>query len=181
MLFSSWRRTAWKSLPAATLFLFRRCSARAQYQSILEMTWAIPARLDFVACAGFRRIWRHVSRAKHKGVFEGRLLTCSPTQTPAHGSAACGTLWTARSINPLTDRTKPATSPTPFVILDALELFAWPSSTSFLICICRLVGLWSSAEMLVSGATPGLAPRTVSNVFTYDVTSSALSVSRLSY
>jgi hypothetical protein len=41
--------------------------------------------------------------------------------------------------------------------------------------------LWSSAEMLVSGATPGLAPRTVSNVFTYDMTSSALSVSRLSY
>ncbi len=35
--------------------------------------------------------------------------------------------------------------------------------------------------MLVSGATPGLAPRTVSNVFTYNMTSSALSVSRLSY
>ena len=35
--------------------------------------------------------------------------------------------------------------------------------------------------MLVSGATPGLAPRIVSNVFTYDMTSSALSVSRLSY
>ncbi len=35
--------------------------------------------------------------------------------------------------------------------------------------------------MLVSGATPGLAPRIVSNVFTYDMTSSAFSASRLSY
>ncbi len=35
--------------------------------------------------------------------------------------------------------------------------------------------------MLVLGATPGLAPRTVSNVFTYNMTSSAFSVSRLSY
>jgi len=121
------------------------------------------------------------SKAQHEVEFEGRLLTCSPTQTPAHGSAACGTLCTARSIIPLTDRTKPATSPTPFVILDTLDIFAWPSSTSLIICICRLVGLWSSAEMLMSGVTPGLAPRTISNVFTYELTSSALSVSRLSY
>lgn len=35
--------------------------------------------------------------------------------------------------------------------------------------------------MFVSAAAPGWAPRTVSNVFTYDMTSSALSVSRLSY
>ncbi len=35
--------------------------------------------------------------------------------------------------------------------------------------------------MLVLGATLGLAPRTVSNVLTYDMTDSALSVSRLSY
>ncbi len=39
----------------------------------------------------------------------------------------------------------------PLVILDALEIFTWPSSTSLLICICRLVGLWSSAKMLVTG------------------------------
>ncbi len=90
-------------------------------------------------------------------------------------------LSTARPIIPLADKIKPATSPTPFVIFDALETFACPSSTSLLICICRLVGLWSSAEMLVSGATLGLAPRTVSNVFMYDMTSSVLSVSRLSY
>ena len=92
-----------------------------------------------------------------------------------------GTLWTARSIIPLTDRTKPATSPTPFVIFDALEIFARPSSTSLLMGICRLVGLWSSAEMLVAQTTPGLAPRTLPNVFTYDVTSSALLVLSLSY
>ena len=35
--------------------------------------------------------------------------------------------------------------------------------------------------MLVSGAASRLALRTISNVFTYDMTSSALSVSRLSY
>lgn len=35
--------------------------------------------------------------------------------------------------------------------------------------------------MIASGATPRLAPRTISNVFIYNITSSALSVSRLSY
>ncbi len=181
MLFSSWRKTAQKSLLIATLFLFRRCSVRVQYQSILEIIQAIPARLDFVAYVGFQRIWRHVSRAKYKGMFEGRLLTYSLTQTLAYGSAACGTLQTARSINPLVDRMKPATSLTPFVILDTLKILAQPSSTSLLIYICRLVGLQSSAEMLVLEATPGLAPRTVSNVSIYDMTSSALSALRLSY
>lgn len=109
----------------------------------------------------------------------GRPLTCSPAQTPAHGRAACGTLWTATSIIPLIDRTVSATSPSRVVILDALEILAWPSSTSFFICVCRLIGSWRSADMSVPGATSGL--RTLSNVFTYDPTRSALSLSRPSY
>lgn len=33
--------------------------------------------LDFVAYTRFRSTWRHVSRAKHGGVFQGRLLICN--------------------------------------------------------------------------------------------------------
>ena len=66
---------------------------------------------------------------------------------PAHGRAACGMLWMAESTNPLAEKMNWATSPTPFVIFDAVKTFAWPSSTSFFMCIYRLVGCFSSVKI----------------------------------
>jgi uncharacterized membrane protein YadS len=55
-----------------------------------------------------------------------QVLTCSPMQTPAQGSAACGMFEMAWAIMPLVERTKFATSVRLPVILAAALAFTWP-------------------------------------------------------
>ena len=44
------------SSPILTLSSSKRCTVKAQYHSILDTTWVMPAMLEFVAFAGFTRI-----------------------------------------------------------------------------------------------------------------------------
>ncbi len=123
-----------------------------------------------------------ISTARER-TLEGRLLTCKPRQTPAHGSAAgaaCGTLCSTRSTISLADRMKLATSPTPAVILEDRNTFSCPFCTKSLICICRVDGSFSLAERSPVGSRVS-PPRALSRVSRYNWTRSALSDSRLSY
>lgn len=105
-----------------------------------------------------------------------RIRTCSPIQTPAHGSATCGMFWIAKSIMALAKRTNWTTSPTPCVIFDSVDIFTWPSSTSFLMCSCRWFGSFHAVETSTAGSQV-LPPRTLSRIPMYDPTSFAVSLS----
>ena len=63
-----------------------------------------------------------VNQDSHSGG-RAQIRTCSPMQTPAHGSAACGMFWIARSTMALAERTNWTALPTPCVIFDSVEFF----------------------------------------------------------